>query len=209
MNMNFRRWQAFWNRPLHVSPWMNRGVSAKSLAAVVDGWLNPGGLVVDLGCGEGEVSHWLAQQGFHTVGVDIAPATIARARARRPEIPGKLELRAQDLCAQPLPLRNVHCFVDRGCFHTVPPSDVGAYVGITAAAAPDAPLRLFVRAFREDAGRSETDERAEIEEKSASPPFRLISVAKTNLGGFAPDGSQHDRLRTRAPTNVARRRIET
>lgn len=76
------------------------------------------------------------------------------------------------------------------------PSDVGAYVGNIVAAASDARLRLSVKGFREYTGRSEIDERAEIEEKiglAFDPPFGLISVAKTNLGGIAPDGSQHDR----------------
>lgn len=38
------------------------------------------GTAVDLGCGEGADVVWLAEQGWHTLGVDISPSAVARGR---------------------------------------------------------------------------------------------------------------------------------
>jgi SAM-dependent methyltransferase len=40
----------------------------------------PGGRVVDIGCGNGRDSVWLAEQGFDVLGVDYAPGAVRRSR---------------------------------------------------------------------------------------------------------------------------------
>lgn len=40
------------------------------------------GTALDVGCGEGQNSRWLAEHGWSVLGVDIAPTAIARARER-------------------------------------------------------------------------------------------------------------------------------
>lgn len=40
------------------------------------------GKVLELGCGAGEYSLWLAEQGYEVFGVDIAPTAIAWAQER-------------------------------------------------------------------------------------------------------------------------------
>jgi 2-polyprenyl-3-methyl-5-hydroxy-6-metoxy-1,4-benzoquinol methylase len=44
-----------------------------------------GGPVLDLGCGTGRFTIPLAQHGFETCGLDVAPAMLARAREDRRE----------------------------------------------------------------------------------------------------------------------------
>ena len=126
--------------------------------------------------------------------MDIAPAAIARAKTKHPDMVDKLDFWAHDLCGGTLVLHNVHCFVDRGCFHQVPPGDVRAYVrNIVAIAAPDARLLLFVKAFRDKTVQCNTQEKDEILkriQRAFSPPFRVVRVAETNLGSLAPDGSR-------------------
>lgn len=46
--------------------------------------LRPGDLVVDLGCGNGTITHALARAGYDTVGVDASAAEITLARAGYP-----------------------------------------------------------------------------------------------------------------------------
>jgi len=41
--------------------------------------------VLDAGCGNGEFTRFIAQCGYETAGIDIAPAAVARARAGWPE----------------------------------------------------------------------------------------------------------------------------
>lgn len=193
--VNQRRWHKRWSRCDVNFPWSNRGTSKEIKVAVRNGWIEPGCVVVDLGCGEGEVAHWLAGQGFVAVGVDIAPAAIGRAKSRHTEVPGRLEFRIHDLCAEPLPLQGVKCFIDRGCFHQVPSADVDAYVrNVVNIAAPGARCLVFVKAFRNDTGLSKADEQAKIVETvklAFAPHFGNCRVTETNLGGIAPDGTRN------------------
>ena len=50
----------------------------------VVGALSPGS-ALDVGCGEGQNSLWLAEHGWSVLGVDISPTAIERARAAQPE----------------------------------------------------------------------------------------------------------------------------
>ncbi|MFC7430058.1 MULTISPECIES: FAD-dependent oxidoreductase [unclassified Agrococcus] len=74
--------------------------SGHANAALVDvvGPLEPG-RAVDLGCGEGGDVVWLAQQGWHVTGVDIAPTAVARARqaAERAGVADRVDAVAADL----------------------------------------------------------------------------------------------------------------
>lgn len=60
-----------------------------------------GGAVLELGTGSGRVAQALAERGLRVTGVDIAPAMLARAEARRaalpPEVAGRIELKRGDM----------------------------------------------------------------------------------------------------------------
>ncbi|WP_432523205.1 class I SAM-dependent methyltransferase [Kineococcus sp. SYSU DK006] len=68
--------QEFWDQryrggPLfsgHPNPWLVHHASAL-----------PPGTALDVGCGEGADSLWLAARGWHVTGVDISPVALARA----------------------------------------------------------------------------------------------------------------------------------
>lgn len=60
--------------------------------------------VVDLACGTGNVSFELAKRGYQVTGVDISPAMIATARAKRDQSPDlEVEFQCQDLRTLCLP----------------------------------------------------------------------------------------------------------
>jgi methyl halide transferase len=74
---------------------------------------------LDIGCGTGTNSVWLAQQGFEVTGIDIAPLAVEQANARA---------RAANVSAHFLVADIVHLpdlggpfafFFDRGCYHAV------------------------------------------------------------------------------------------
>ena len=84
------------------------------------------GRALDLGCGEGVYSVWLAQQGYAVVGVDFVPAALAAARARAERAGVDVELREGDVVefASPAPFDVV---LDSGCLHHLPGPKVAAY----------------------------------------------------------------------------------
>ena len=79
---------------------------------------------LDIGCGTGSNSVWLAEQGFEVTGVDVAPLAIERAKDRA----RAAGVNARCLAADVLNLPDVNLsalgepfgfFFDRGCYHAV------------------------------------------------------------------------------------------
>ena len=83
---DMRERPAVWSKPFHrewdPSYWTKWAVIDHALAAL---GVPPGARVLDLGCGPGWTSLFLAESGYDVLGFDIAPAhvEISRARARR------------------------------------------------------------------------------------------------------------------------------
>ena len=57
----------------------------EDLRAAVRAYFKPGPSV-DVGCGSGRDTAWLAGEGFDVFGVDAAPGLLAEARRRHPEV---------------------------------------------------------------------------------------------------------------------------
>lgn len=173
-------------------PWMDRGISKQILEAVETGWFPAGGLVLDIGCGLGEVTHWFAERGFHALGIDFASAAIERARARYGEIPGRLEYQTLDIVKEAPPDRPYSSLLDRGCFHGIPGVDSDAYVrNVASVSVPGTPLLLFIRAFR---GRLDLGHREEREyhdgsiSDSFSRDFEILRSGEAVLSDPGDDG---------------------
>jgi SAM-dependent methyltransferase len=60
-----------------------------------------GGLVADLGCGEGRIGAHLAGLGLDVTGIDMSPALIEIARATRAELPPRPPADAQAVTGRP------------------------------------------------------------------------------------------------------------
>lgn len=60
------------------------------LALIRSGLTNRPGLVVDLGCGPGHLSGFLAAQGAHVLGVDLVPEFVDYARNTHPDVEFRL-----------------------------------------------------------------------------------------------------------------------
>jgi len=95
----------------------------------------PGRAALDVGCGLGRNSRWLAAQGFTTTGVDIAPHTLERA-AERSEEEAVAYVRRDFIRAG----SSGDCFdlvYDSGCFHHLAPHRRISYMqALRAALAP-------------------------------------------------------------------------
>lgn len=74
---------------------------------------------LDLGCGTGTNSVWLAQQGFDATGVDVAPLAIAQADKRAQAAGVKARFAVADVLDLPDLDGPFAFFFDRGCYHAV------------------------------------------------------------------------------------------
>ncbi|WP_433598082.1 class I SAM-dependent methyltransferase [Nocardia sp. CA-135953] len=109
----------------------------------------PAGRALDLGCGTGRNSVYLARHGWRVTGVDMVEEAISKAqeRARAEEVTGIrfvhadiLKLDTDDIGS------DFTLFVDFGCLHSVPWSARDAYAEVvTAFAAPHAVLWIWGR----------------------------------------------------------------
>jgi methyl halide transferase len=74
---------------------------------------------LELGCGTGTNSVWLAQQGFDVTGIDVAPLAVERAEARARAAGVTAQFIVADLLQRPDLNGPFAFFFDRGCYHAV------------------------------------------------------------------------------------------
>jgi ubiquinone/menaquinone biosynthesis C-methylase UbiE len=133
------------------TPWDGHPI-AQNLQELVEGTGEkpplPAGSALDLGCGTGDSSIYLAQHGWKVTGVDFVPKALDKARAKA----GAAGLSVNFVQADVTHLSQAGIgsgfplIVDNGCLHNMSDSDRDAYVReVSAVAAPDA--RLLIVAF--------------------------------------------------------------
>jgi SAM-dependent methyltransferase len=106
----------------------------------------PPGRALDIGCGTGTDSIYLARRGWDVTGVDMVPRalTIARGKAERSGVSPRF-VEGDVTRLRDFGVGDGHSLlVDFGCLHTLPPDRRGAYVeSVSGAAAPGATFLLF------------------------------------------------------------------
>jgi SAM-dependent methyltransferase len=108
-------------------PWHREDPSPLLVAAVkARGRHSPPARALDVGCGAGVFTAWLAEQGVATTGIDLFPEAIAMARARADRKGVKPELVTGDLFRY-APERPFDLVFDSGCLHSLVGGDVKAY----------------------------------------------------------------------------------
>jgi SAM-dependent methyltransferase len=136
---------------LGFTPWDGHPIAA-SLRSLVEGNEDEPGLTpgraLDVGCGTGDTSIYLAQHGWQVTGIDFVSKAVAKARAKADAAGTTVEFRQGD--ATKLSTEGVGTgfglIVDQGCLHAISGPDRDKYASeVTAAAAPGA--RLFLVEF--------------------------------------------------------------
>lgn len=84
------------------------------------------GRALDVGCGEGVYSVYLAQQGFSVVALDFVPAALDAARARAEQAGVDVEFREGDVVDYETS-STFDVVLDSGCLHHLPRRKVDAY----------------------------------------------------------------------------------
>jgi SAM-dependent methyltransferase len=109
----------------------------------------PPGAALDVGCGTGDSSIYLAQHGWQVTGVDFTPQALDKARAKARAADATVNFVHADVTH--LGKAGIHgpfqVIVDNGCFHGMSAHDRDLYAQeISAVAAPGA--RLLMIAFK-------------------------------------------------------------
>jgi SAM-dependent methyltransferase len=131
------------------TPWDGHPI-AQNLQDLVEGTSTtpplPAGAALDLGCGTGDSSIYLAQHGWKVTGVDFVPKALDKARAKAANLSIDFVHADVTQLSQAGIGRDFPLIVDNGCLHNMSDDDRDAYVReVSAVAAPDA--RLLIVAF--------------------------------------------------------------
>ena len=86
------------------------------------------GTVLDVGCGAGTNSIFLAERGLQVVGVDISPSAIAIAEKRAREAGVMIKFIVANAYELDLRKESFNLILDRGCFHHIPKEHRKKYI---------------------------------------------------------------------------------
>jgi cyclopropane fatty-acyl-phospholipid synthase-like methyltransferase len=121
-----------------TAPW-DVGRAQPALADLVEEF-PPSDPVLDVGCGTGDLSLFLAGRGFSVIGVDFAEAAVTEARSRaltaEPAVRERVDFRVGDALRVTMIPDAVRTIVDSGFFHLFGSEDRQAFVQQLAAKLP-------------------------------------------------------------------------
>lgn len=134
------------------TPWDGHPL-AQSLRGLIEGTPDtpalPAGSALELGCGTGDTSIYLAQRGWKVTAVDFVTKALDKARAKAGAADASVDFVRADVThlSHEGVGADFQLIVDNGCLHNMSDADRDAYVReVSAVAAPDA--RLLIVAFR-------------------------------------------------------------
>lgn len=116
---HLRKWDRQWKNPQFSPFWKTEQPQKELVEAVATGWFSKEQRVVDVGCGNGEVSRWLADRGFSVLGIDYSTSAIENCRGLSTGQANRPDFEVVDLCQPDRNLEPAGGLIDRGCFHRI------------------------------------------------------------------------------------------
>ena len=113
------KWERKWADPEYNPFWKTDRPQKELVEATSSGWFAKNQRVIDVGCGNGEVSWWLAEQGYTVLGLDYSAAAIDNCRRRSAGTSNAPTFEVADFCSTSLRLEPAGSVIDRGCFHRI------------------------------------------------------------------------------------------
>jgi SAM-dependent methyltransferase len=109
------------------APW-DTGIVPPEVVTLVESGAAQPGWALDLGCGSGVTSRYLAQSGFRVVGVDLAMSPLSRAAQTASQLGLAAHFCQGDVTALSFVQVRATLAVDVGCFHAVASERRLAYI---------------------------------------------------------------------------------
>jgi SAM-dependent methyltransferase len=178
---------------LGFTPWDGHPL-AQSLRDLIEGDdALTAGTALDIGCGTGDCSIYLAKHGWQVTGVDFVGTAVDKARAKAAANNVTVTFAQADvtrLSSEGIGT-NFGLIVDNGCLHGMSDVDRDAYVReVTAVAAPDA--RLHIVAFVPGSVPVRGIDQGEMERRF-TPDWELLSTGEepTLAGRYKFEGRHY------------------
>jgi len=108
-------------------PW-DTGRPDLHLVSLISKWPLVRGKALDIGCGTGTNSLWLARQGFEATGLDVSAEAIAQARQRAGAQEVDCTFVCDDFLTSDMAANSLAFAFDRGCLHTIAGEQRGGFV---------------------------------------------------------------------------------
>jgi len=166
--------------PVEKLPW-NIGKASEQIVQLIDkGKVDPC-IALDLGCGLGNDTLFLATMGFEVTGIDVSKTAIEYARERAKDT--KCTFVEGDVLKMKLPKENFEFVNDRGCFHNIDVNDRERFVReLARVMKPGAKYFMLTLCNKAivDSKAQNTVSRDEIE-NVFSKDFKMIYIRETKL----------------------------
>ncbi len=127
------KWQGFYVDRAKPVPFFGLAPDENLHAWVRGGEVTPGP-ALDLGCGNGRNSIFLAKSGFDVDAVDLSPSAVAWAEEEAAKAGVTVDVRCGSVFELPLEPESYHLVYDSGCFHHIAPHRRHQYVALVAQA---------------------------------------------------------------------------
>ena len=172
------------------TPWEDESVAPVVAELFAAEHVPPRAAVLDVGCGLGTNSLWMARQGYAVTGCDVSPEAIRIARERASHAGLKVTFLVADVLGDRSPLPRPEVVFDRGVLHTFTEQDGrNAFAAAVADLLPPGGLWLDVSGSADTPGDPQEALRhgyprltlASIA-LAAEPHFEVFSVTRAAYG---------------------------
>ena len=128
MDSNYEEWDEIYRKyPLEELGW-ELGKPRPILVEVVERGLIKKGKALDICCGAGTNTVYLAEKGFEATGIDISQTAIEIAKKKAEKAKVKIDFRVEDFTKLPFANEEFDFVYDMGCFHHVKVEDRSAFI---------------------------------------------------------------------------------
>lgn len=111
-------WNDRWSKEDFTPAWMADHIPEELQYAIDSEWFTPGCSVLDIGCGDGKIAHWLAQNDYRVFAFDYVAPAVEKAELLYGS--DKIDFAVLDATNMPPPEHKYQAIFDRGCFHIIP-----------------------------------------------------------------------------------------
>ena len=113
-------WLEAYRSGAYLEKWHYDHPSPELVALVSCGLIKPGARVLEVGCGAGTDSIYLAGAGVTVTGWDISQTAVDLAREAARKAGARVTFQRVDIFSPMVPRTNVDAVIDRGCLHNIP-----------------------------------------------------------------------------------------